>query len=87
MASSDFDPPSVFTRAHRCWRIGDFNGFLACLDEDIVYLVNVDGQQVPYAMSAVGKEDVRFRIALLFDTMTVVEFEVEKHMMCAGVEF
>lgn len=71
--------PTTFMRAHLCWRDGDFAGFLDCLDEDIVYLVNVNGEEVPYAMSAVGKEDVRFRLQLLLDTMTVNRFDVEKH--------
>ena len=75
------DRSSVFQRAHECWRRGDFAGFLACLDDDIVYIVNIDGQQVPYAMSSLGKQDVKDRLELLLRTLTVDLFDVEKHMV------
>ena len=47
------------------------------LHDDIIYLVNVDGQQVPYAMSAVGKTDVQDRLQLLLDTFVVTKFAAE----------
>lgn len=68
---------AVFERAHRAWATGDFAGFLNCLDDDILYLVNVDGIQVPYAMSAVGKADVQDRFKLLLDTFDVTTFDPE----------
>ncbi len=46
-------------------------------DEDVTYAVNVDGMQVPYAMSAFGKSDVRDRLALLLQTFEVTTFDVE----------
>ncbi len=39
--------------------------------------MNVDGQSVPYASSAVGKADVRQRLQLLLDTFVVNAFVVE----------
>jgi ketosteroid isomerase-like protein len=72
------DDRSAFVRAHEAWAAGDFEGFLSLLDDDIIYLVNVDGMQVPYAMSAVGKTDVQDRLQLLLDTFVVTKFEPEK---------
>jgi ketosteroid isomerase-like protein len=72
------DDRSVFVRAHEAWAAGDFEGFLSLLDDDIIYIVNVDGMQVPYAMSAVGKTDVQDRLQLLLDTFVVTKFAPEK---------
>ncbi len=68
----------VFERAHLAWEAGDFERFLSCIHDDIVYTVNVDGLQVPYAMSAVGKADVQDRLQLLLDTFRVVKFKTER---------
>jgi ketosteroid isomerase-like protein len=68
---------SAFVRAHHTWEAGDFDGFLSLLADDIVYIVNVDGLQVPYAMSAVGKTDVQDRLQLLLDTFVVTKFAIE----------
>lgn len=68
---------SAFYRAHIAWGAADFDGFMSLIDEDIIYLVNVDGLAVPYASSAVGKEDVRQRFQLLLDTFVVEAFIVE----------
>lgn len=67
---------NLFLRAHREWETGRFDQFMRLMHEDIIYIVNVDGQQVPYAMSAVGREDVRDRLALLLATFVVTKFEV-----------
>jgi ketosteroid isomerase-like protein len=69
---------SAFLRAHLAWEAGDFDGFMSYIDDDIIYIVNVDGIQVPYAMSAVGKHDVQDRLQLLLDTFVVVTFAVEQ---------
>ncbi len=69
---------SPFVRAHHAWEAGDFELFMSFIAEDILYTVNVDGLQVPYAMSAVGKEDVRGRLQLLLDTFTVTRFTIER---------
>ena len=68
----------VFERAHLAWEAGDFERFLSYIHDDIVYTVNVDGLQVPYAMSAVGKADVQDRLQLLLDTFRVVKFKTER---------
>lgn len=67
----------VFERAHLAWEAGDFARFLSYLHDDILYVVNVDGMQVPYAMSAVGKADVEDRLQLLLDTFEVTKFKIE----------
>ena len=72
------DERSAFVRAHLAWEAGDFDGFMRCIADDIMYIVNVDGLQVPYAMSAVGKEDLRGRLQLLLDTFFVTTFAIEK---------
>jgi len=66
---------AAFETAHIRWAASDLEGFLAQLTEDILYTVNVDGLAVPYASSALGKEDVRQRLQLLLDTFTVDKFE------------
>jgi len=66
---------AAFEQAHVHWAASDLEGFLAFLTEDILYTVNVDGLAVPYASSALGKEDVRQRLQLLLDTFTVDIFK------------
>jgi ketosteroid isomerase-like protein len=68
---------SAFHRAHLAWADGNFEHFMSLLDDDIVYAVNVDGHQVPYASSAVGKDEVAGRLRLLLDTFLVQAFVVE----------
>lgn len=72
------DQGAVFSRAHLAWEAGDFERFMSYIADDIVYLVNVDGMQVPYAMSAVGKADVQDRLQLLLDTFEVKKFKIER---------
>ena len=68
---------SAFVRAHQAWEAGDLDSFLSLLADDITYIVNVDGMQVPYAMSAVGKTDVQDRLQLILDTFVVTKFTPE----------
>lgn len=68
---------AIFHRAHLAWGEGDLAAFLDCLTEDVVYIVNVDGLQVPYASSANGRSEVRTRLQLLLDTFVVNAFVVE----------
>ncbi|MFZ4808614.1 MAG: hypothetical protein ACOYLQ_15265 [Hyphomicrobiaceae bacterium] len=65
-----------FLEAHRTWGTGQFEAFMNFMDENVLYIVNIDGQQVPYAMSALGREDVRFRFLLLLQTFDIEKFEV-----------
>jgi ketosteroid isomerase-like protein len=66
---------AAFESAHIRWAAEDLEGFLEHLTEDILYTVNVDGLAVPYASSALGKEDVRQRLQLLLLTFSVDKFE------------
>jgi ketosteroid isomerase-like protein len=75
MASSE--DRAAFVRAHEKWATGDFDGFLDFLHDDIIYIVNVDGMQVPYAMSGLGKADVQDRLQLVLETFVVTKFDVE----------
>jgi ketosteroid isomerase-like protein len=68
---------AAFETAHVRWAASDLEGFLELLTEDVLYNVNVDGLAVPYASSALGKEDVRQRLQLLLDTFSVDKFEPE----------
>ena len=72
------DERSPFLRAHHLWAAGDFDGFMKLFAEGIIYIVNVDGLQVPYAMSSVGKQDLRDRLELLLHTFVVTTFALEK---------
>jgi ketosteroid isomerase-like protein len=67
----------AFHRAHLAWGDNDFDAFMALIADDIVYTVNVDGHEVPYAASAEGKDEVRQRLQLLLDTFVVNAFVVE----------
>jgi ketosteroid isomerase-like protein len=71
------DERAVFLLAHHRWNAGDLDGFMECIAPDIVYTVNVDGTDVPYAASANGKDEVRRRLQLLLDTFVVNAFVVE----------
>lgn len=68
---------SAFYLAHLAWGAGDFEGFMALLADDIVYTVNLDGTEMPYAASTVGKDQVRLRMLLLLDTFVVNAFVME----------
>ncbi len=68
----------AFHQAHLAWERGDIDGFMAHLHDEIVYLVNVDGIQVPYAMSALGKHDAYERLSFLIHTFVVEQFSLEK---------
>lgn len=77
------DERKIVETAHRRWGDGDLQGFLACCTDDIVHNVNVDGEQVPYAASATGKEAVRQRLQLLLDTLDVQAFVIESQIHTA----
>ena len=68
----------AFLQAHHAWAVGDFDGFMQMFADDIMYIVNVDGLQVPYALSSVGKQDLHDRLQLLLDTFYVTTFALEK---------
>ncbi len=67
----------AFERAHVTWKAGDFGTFMALFDEDIDWRVNIDGITVPYASSAVGKEDLRWRLQHMMDTFDIAGFDLE----------
>lgn len=69
---------AAFEQAHIRWAASDLEGFLTLFTEDILYTVNVDGLAVPYASSALGKEDLRQRLQLLLDTFTVDLFKPDR---------
>jgi|LNFM01.1.fsa_nt_gb hypothetical protein len=67
----------LFEKAHLLWRKGDFEGFMALYHDDILWVVNIDGIDVPYASSAVGKEDLRWRLQHMMDTFDIEGFDLE----------
>lgn len=67
----------TFLQALSAWAAGDFEGLMALFHDDITYIVNVDGMAVPYAMSSVGKNDVRDRLGFLLHTFDVTTFDIE----------
>ncbi|PPD29077.1 MAG: hypothetical protein CTY20_07560 [Hyphomicrobium sp.] len=68
---------AVVEQAHLAWGESDLEGFLACLTEDVVYAVNVDGLQVPYAASTAGKQPLRERLTLLLNTFEIQAFVIQ----------
>ncbi|MEQ1695313.1 MAG: nuclear transport factor 2 family protein [Hyphomicrobiaceae bacterium] len=67
----------AFEQAHNDWITGDLVGFLAKFSEDIVWIVNMDGVGVPYVSSAVGKEDLRWRLQHLMETFDIAQFSID----------
>lgn len=68
---------SIVRFAHDRWGEGDLEAFLRCLADDIVYTVNVDAGEVPYAKSTVGKDEMRGHLQLLLDTFVINAFVIE----------
>ncbi len=68
---------TVFREVHNLMGQGRVDEFVSFMHEGIEYIVNVDGQQVPYVMSALGREDLRDRLNLLFDTFDVLDYIVQ----------
>lgn len=64
--------------AHDRWGEGDAQAFLSCVADDIVYTVNVDARQVPYARSTVGKVELLGHLQLLLDTFVINAFVIER---------
>ncbi len=72
------DDRTAFLQALLAWKAQDLDLLLSYFADDVLYLVNVDGIQVPYAMSAVGKEDVRGRLELVLATFQLQNYTIEK---------
>ena len=72
------DERPAFLEALQAWKAQDLDRLMTFIAEDILYLVNVDGIQVPYAMSAVGKEDLRGRLQLVIDTFALQSYTIDK---------
>jgi ketosteroid isomerase-like protein len=66
-----------FEIAHQKWIVGDLAGFLALFDDDILWRVNIDGINAPFASSALGKEDLRWRLQHMMDVFHINGFAVE----------
>jgi ketosteroid isomerase-like protein len=69
--------PCAFEQAHQKWIAGDFVAFMGLMHDDIEWIVNIDGTKVPYAASAVGKEDLRWRLQHMMDTFAIASFVIE----------
>lgn len=69
---------AALSKALLAWKAQDLDALLAYMADDILYIVNVDGLQVPYAMSALGKDDVRGRLELVLATFELQSYSVEK---------
>jgi hypothetical protein len=67
---------TVFRHVHDLMGQGRVDEFVAFMHAEIEYIVNVDGQQVPYVMSALGCEDLRARLNMLFDTFEVLDYNI-----------
>jgi hypothetical protein len=66
----------LFAEAHTRWINGDLQGFLALFDEAIEWHVNLDGINLPYAASAVGIEDLRWRLQHMIEIFEVKSFRL-----------
>ena len=68
----------TFEQAHLKWIAGDFEAFMSLMSDDIEWLVNIDGIQAPFASSAVGKDDLRWRLQHMLDVFSIASFRVEQ---------
>lgn len=75
--SCDLADNCAFEQAHHAWIAGDLDRFLTFFVEDVLWSVNIDGIGVPYASSAVGKEDLRWRLLHMMNTFEISEFNIE----------
>lgn len=69
---------AIVERAHQLWAAGDFEAFLACLTEDVVHVVNVGDDELPYGGDTVGRAMARERLQLVRDTFDIQAFVIEK---------
>lgn len=65
-------------RAIHAWAAGEVQTVLDLMHRDVVYLVNVDGIQVPWAASSYGREDVEFRFTLVLTTFWFERFALKR---------
>lgn len=72
------DERSNFLAALLAWKAQDLDLLMSYFSEDVLYLVNVDGIQVPYAMSAVGKEDLYGRLQLVMHTFDLQDYTIDR---------
>lgn len=68
----------AFEASHEAWAAGDFAGFLAGLHDNIEWIVNMDGIAMPYVLSSIGKEDLRWRLQHLMNIFRIERFDVEQ---------
>lgn len=71
------DNAGVFRLAVQKWSSGDVEGVLALLADDIVHTVHVGNVDVPYMISAEGKDAVRQRFEVILATFFVNAFVIE----------
>ena len=69
---------SAFIGALEAWKAQDLDRLMTFVADDILYLINVDGIQVPYAMSAVGKEDLRGRLQVVIATFDLITYTIDR---------
>lgn len=69
---------STAQRAIDAWAAGNVPRVLSLMHPDIIYLVNVDGIQVPWAASSYGRSDVEFRFTLVLTTFWLERFKINR---------
>lgn len=58
----------VFRAAVSAWANRDLDAVMSMTADNVVRFINVDGEQVPFAASVVGKEELRAKLQLMLDT-------------------
>ena len=58
----------VFRTAVSAWANRDLDAVMSMTADNVVRFINVDGEQVPFAASVVGKEELRAKLQLMLDT-------------------
>jgi ketosteroid isomerase-like protein len=73
----------IVGRCTSAWEARDLDATLACMDDDIVYELNVDPRVAPFAGTVGGKAAVREKLQLILDTFLFDAYIVET-MKVAG---
>lgn len=74
---------AVFEGAAQSWAERDVECTLDYFSDDIVHVVNVDSEQVPYAKSGVGKVALRERLKMILDIFDFGAY-ITDHLTISG---
>lgn len=66
----------VATRALQRWGERDLDGTLELIAEDVVHVLNIDGNLAPFAKSVAGKAELRPKLQSMLDALWFEQFDI-----------